>query len=111
VHESVPEGQTLVFTMLCFGQMGHALAVRSEGELLFRLGFLSNPALLGAVALTVLLQAAVLYVPALARVFEVQPLDAAQFALAASAGVVVFHAVEIEKWVRNRRRGRAARLA
>lgn len=105
VHEAVPEGQSLVFTMLCFCQMGHALAVRSERELLFRLGFFSNPALLGAVSLTVLLQVAVLYVPALARVFEVMPLSLGQFAVAAGAGVVVFHVVEIEKCVRNARTG------
>ncbi|MEY4674651.1 MAG: hypothetical protein RL148_2435 [Planctomycetota bacterium] len=102
LHHEVPQAQSLVFTMLCFCQMGHALAVRSEGELLWRLGFLSNPALLGAVALTTAMQAAVLYVPALAGVFEVEPLTAGQFALAAGAGVVVFHAVEVEKWFRNR---------
>ena len=42
---------TMVFLTLTFTQMAHVLAVRSEHDSLFRIGLLSNKALLAAVAL------------------------------------------------------------
>ena len=56
--------------MLTFTQMAHVLAIRSERDSLFRQGLFSNPGLLGAVALTVGLQFAILYVPALQAAFR-----------------------------------------
>ena len=50
--------QTLTFTMLCFVQLGHVLAVRSERESLFRLRLFSNRPLLGSVLLAIALQLA-----------------------------------------------------
>jgi Ca2+-transporting ATPase len=64
---------------------------------------LSNKPLLGAVALTVLLQLALIYVPALNNVFSTQPLRAAELAWTMLAASVVFLAVEIEKWIRRSR--------
>ena len=95
--------QTIVFTMLCFVQLGHVLAVRSERESLFTLGLLSNKPLLAAVAIAVALQLSIIYVPVLNRLFHTQPLDAATLALTIAAAGAVFGAVEIEKWVRRMR--------
>ena len=61
--------QTMLFTTLTLSQMGHALAVRSR-ESLFKVGLLSNKALLGAVLLTFVLQMAVVYVPFLQNLFK-----------------------------------------
>ena len=94
--------QSMVFTVLCFAQLGHALAIRSERKSLFRLGLRSNPAMLGAVAVTVVSQAAILYVPALNRVFTTVPLGPAELAFALGLSSVVFFAVEVEKWIRRR---------
>jgi Ca2+-transporting ATPase len=104
IHQSDDKWQTYVFTILCLSQMGHVLAIRSEYYLLFRQGLLSNIPLLGAVLLTFLLQLAILYTPFLQEIFHVQPLSALELTgcLLASAGV--FHAVELEKLVRRRRR-------
>ncbi|MBP1746961.1 MAG: calcium-transporting ATPase, partial [Deltaproteobacteria bacterium] len=57
--------QTMVFTVLCLTQLGHVLAIRSERQSLFTMGLFSNKPLLGAVALTFLLQMAVIYIPAM----------------------------------------------
>jgi Ca2+-transporting ATPase len=95
--------QTLVFTVLCVSQLGHILAIRSERDSLLRQGFLSNPLLAAAVALTLLLQLAVVYVPFLNRVFHTEPLGPGPLALALGAAVVVFVAVEIEKGIARRR--------
>jgi Ca2+-transporting ATPase len=96
--------QTITFTMLCFVQLGHVLAVRSERESLFTQGLLSNKPMVGAVALAVALQLAIIYVPALNRLFKTQALSATELALTIAGAVSVFAVVEVEKWFGRRRR-------
>jgi Ca2+-transporting ATPase len=95
--------QTVTFTMLCFVQLGHVLAVRSERESLFAQGPLTNMPLLGTVLLVVALQLAIVYLPALNRLFRTAPLSAGELALTITGAVLVFVVVEIEKWLRRRR--------
>lgn len=102
-----PHAQTLVFVVLTFTQMAHVLAIRSERESLFTLGLRSNLPLLGAVALTFVLQLAVVYVPALQGVFHTQPLSAGELMLSLGSAAVVFGAVELEKAWRRRGFARA----
>jgi len=87
----------MTFTVLTLSQMSHVLAIRSERDSLFRQGLLSNTPLLGAVALTFILQMATLYVPIFNDVFKTQPLDWDELALCLVLSSVVFFAVEIEK--------------
>ena len=67
----------MVFTTLALLQLGHALAVRSETESLFRLGLRSNVPLTIAVVGTILVQLALVFVPALRPVFGTEALIAA----------------------------------
>ena len=62
--------QTMLFTTLTLTQMAHVLAIRSERVSLFHIGLLSNKLLLAAVSLTVLLQLALIYVPAFQTLFH-----------------------------------------
>ena len=94
--------QTMTFTVLALSQMGHALAIRSERESLFRLGLWSNRPLLAAVALTVLLQLAIIYLPGAATVFRTQPLTPGELGACLGLSTVVFFGVEIEKWLVRR---------
>jgi len=94
--------QTMVFTVLCLSQMGHVLAIRSEKESFFKQGFLSNKPLLGAFALTFILQMATIYVPVLNPVFKTEPLTLNELALTLAMSSVVFIAVEIEKMWKRR---------
>jgi len=94
--------QTMAFTVLTFAQLAQSLAVRSERDSLFAIGVSSNPALLGAVALTALLQLAVIYLPAANTIFKTQPLTGFELALCISAGLAVLLAVEFEKWLIRR---------
>lgn len=89
--------QTIVFSVLCLSQMGHVLAIRSERESTFRIGFFSNPLLLLAVALTFVLQLALIYVPALQPIFKTQPLTPEQLLFTIVMSSIVFFAVELEK--------------
>jgi len=93
--------QTMAFTVLCLAQLAHVLAIRSERESLFAQGLWSNRPLLGAVCLTLVLQLATIYVPALRDVFKTEPLSAGELALTVAVAAVVFVAVEIEKWVKR----------
>jgi Ca2+-transporting ATPase len=95
--------QTMVFTTLTVAQMAHVLAIRSETDSLFRIGLFSNRPLLGAVALTLLLQLATIYVPVLQPIFHTQPLAAMELALCFGCAALLFGAVECEKlWLRRR---------
>jgi Ca2+-transporting ATPase len=100
--------QTMVVSVVGFTQLAHVLAIRSETESLFKQGLLSNKPLSAAVAFTVLLQLALIYLPAMNTLFETQPLTAAQLAWTVAAASVIFFAVEIEKWIRRSGRGRRA---
>jgi Ca2+-transporting ATPase len=86
--------QTLVFTTLCFAQLAHVVAIRSERESLFTQGLWPNPPLLGAVLLTFLLQLATIYVPFLNAIFRTAPLSLTELALALGITSVVFWGVE-----------------
>jgi len=61
---------TLVFTVLAFQPLAHAFNCRSRTASIFRLGWLSNPLLVGAVAVSAAIHAASLLVPALRPVFR-----------------------------------------
>ena len=95
--------RTMVFTVLCLSQMGHAMAIRSDRQSLFSIGLLSNKPLLGAVALTFALQMATIYVPFLQPVFKTEALSLPDLLLALAISTVVFWAVEIEKVFKRRR--------
>jgi Ca2+-transporting ATPase len=95
--------QTMVFSVLCLSQMGHVLAIRSEKESLFKQGLLSNKPLIGAFALTLVLQLATIYVPVLNPIFKTQPLSLMELGVTLALSSIVFIAVEIEKTVRRLR--------
>jgi Ca2+-transporting ATPase len=94
--------QTMVFTVLCLSQMGHVLAIRSDRESLFMQGLLSNKPLVGAFLVTLALQMATIYVPALNPIFKTEPLTFNELMLTLALSSVVFFAVEIEKFFRRR---------
>jgi Ca2+-transporting ATPase len=96
--------QTVVFTVLTVSQLFHSLAVRSESASLFTLGLTSNPAMLGAVTLTLGLQLAVIYVPVLNPIFHTQPLPLADLLVCLGLSSLVLVAVETEKWLVRRGR-------
>jgi Ca2+-transporting ATPase len=94
--------QTVVFTVLTISQLFHSLAVRSERTSLFRLGLTSNLPMLGAVLLTVGLQMAVIYMPALNPIFKTQPLPMYDLGVCFALSSLVLVAVELEKMLVRR---------
>ncbi|MEO0129842.1 MAG: HAD-IC family P-type ATPase, partial [candidate division WOR-3 bacterium] len=103
IHIGDAHWQTMVFTVLCFNQMAHVLAIRSERESLFTQGIFSNKPLLGAVLFTFLLQLCVIYIPFLQPIFKTQALTISELALCLIFSSIVFFAVEIEKLIKRLR--------
>lgn len=101
IHGQNGHWQTMVFTVLSLSQLGHVLAIRSEKEFLYRQGIFSNPQLLGAVFLTFLLQLAVIYLPAANHIFKTAPLSVNELLICIGVSSIVFHAVELEKWIKS----------
>ncbi len=97
LHSGSAHWQTMVFTVLTLSQLAHVLAIRSEKESLFTIGFFSNPAMAAAVLVTFALQMSTIYVPALNPIFKTEPLYLNELALCLVLSSVVFFAVEVEK--------------
>ena len=97
LSEDTRQWQSMVFTVLVFCQLVHSMAIRSESRSLFTMGLLTNPSLLGAIGLSVVLQLALLYVPWLQDIFRTTALTPAQLAVVFVVPLVVLFAVEVEK--------------
>jgi Ca2+-transporting ATPase len=101
-HTGHGHWQTMAFTVITLSQMGHVLSIRSERSSFFTQGPFTNLPLLGAVSLTFGLQMATIYVPVLQPIFQTQALSLSELALCLGASVIVFVAVEVEKWLTRR---------
>jgi Ca2+-transporting ATPase len=99
--------RTLVFTVLAFMQLSHALVVRSERESIFKLGFRTNKVLLVVLIASGLVQLALVYVPFLQPIFETTALSATELLVVVLVTPIPFVAVEIEKWFTRRREAAA----
>jgi len=97
---------TLAGIVAC--QVGNAFACRSAVESIWTLGFLTNRTLLAAIGIEVLLLGLLIYLPPLATVFELAPLEPAHWLFLAMFGPVLLLLEELRKaWYRRRstRRG------
>ncbi len=103
INQHVGHWQTLVFTVLCFAQLWHVIAIKSETASVFSTGVLNNKPLLWAVLGTIGLQLAVVYVPAFNTYFHTQPLTAMELLIAFGISAIVLVVVELEKMVKRRR--------
>ena len=98
--------QTMVFTTLTLSQMSHVMAIRAGDESLFKVGLLSNKPLLGAVALTFVLQLFAIYAPFFQGFLDTKALPVADLAIAVALSTIIFWAVEIEKLLARRKGSR-----
>lgn len=111
IASGIEHWQTMVLTVLCFSQLGYVLSIRSEQESLLKRGILTNKALLAAIALTVALQLAIIYVPVLNPVFHTAPLSITELLITIGLSAIVFFAAEFKKfivfnYIRNRGKNR-----
>jgi Ca2+-transporting ATPase len=93
--------QTMVFTVICFCQLFHVTAIRSEERFFFQIKLFSNLSLLLAVLGTVGLQLLVIYLPVFNKFFHTQPLTFSELLIATGIASLTFVAVEAEKGVKK----------
>jgi Ca2+-transporting ATPase len=105
IHIGDAHWQTMVFTVLCFGQLAHVLAIQSERVSVLGRRLFSNKFLVMAVAGTFILQLTTIYVRFLNTVFKTQPLTAGELAISMGMASSIFFFVEFEKWLRRRKNG------
>lgn len=108
---SDPGWRTMVFTVVTMSQLFQSLAVRTSRDSVFRVGFHTNPAMLGTFFLTLALQLAVIYLPFLQGVFRTVPLSPRDLGISLVLSTSVFWAVELDKLrlrAQDRRRARTA---
>lgn len=105
INTSHAHWQTMVFTVLSLTQLAHVFAIRSD-EFIYKKGLLSNMPLFITVVFTFLLQTAVIYFPFANEVFKTQPLSAVELLICIGVALILFHAVELEKWVKKKSHNR-----
>jgi Ca2+-transporting ATPase len=99
-----PYWSTMLFTTLTLSQMGHVLAVRSDVRSLFEQGLFSNKLMVSAVLLTLGLQMLITYWSPMNDIFSTQQLPIKELAISLVASLIVFWAVEAEKWFKRKQR-------
>ncbi|HIK12949.1 MAG TPA: cation-translocating P-type ATPase [Oscillatoriaceae cyanobacterium M33_DOE_052] len=99
--------KTMVFTSLCVAQMGHALAVRSKNRLIAEMNLFSNPSLLAAAVITVIVQIAMIYITPVREFFGMQLLNTTELLVVLGFSSLLFVWVDLEKlflrWYFSRR--------
>ncbi len=88
---------TMAFATLALSQLAHAFNVRSINKSLFIIGLFTNPYLLGALLISIILQVSVITLPFLNGVFKVVPLSGEQWLIVTIASVLIIPLVEIVK--------------
>lgn len=73
--------RTMAFTTLVLSQLLFVFQCRSESHRVWEIGILSNPWLVGAVAISTIMHLAVVYTPVFQSVFKTVPLSFGQWAL------------------------------
>ncbi len=100
INNNIVHWQTMAFTVLCFSQMGLAMAFRSKFSV-FTAGVFANWRMIGAISMTFILQLMLIYIPQLNAVFKTQPLSLKELLITIAVSSIVFWAVEAEKFVLN----------
>lgn len=97
----VPTGRTMSFGVLALSQLIHTFNVRSNTKSAFKLGLFTNVRLLWAVALSALLQIAVITIPVLSNIFKVKALNREQWLIVVALSIAPLLIVEIIKLFRT----------
>ncbi len=93
---------TVTFAGIVMAQIGNAFAWRSERQSIFSLGFFSNRLLLWCIAAEIGLMLVIIYLPAIAWVFETSPPSFDHWLFIASFGIILLMLEEARKlYARN----------
>ena len=94
--------QTMVFTLLCFIQLGNALSVRVAYHSILKSRIFSNPGLLWVILGTVILQLVIVYVPFLQGIFKTTSLNWTAMEMVLIATALGVTGIEVVKYLTNK---------
>lgn len=93
------EARTIAFSSLVFSQLSYVFACRSETRPIRSMKIFENPFLVGAVAISALMQLLVVYTPPLSRLFQTFPLTARGWSLVAASAFTSVVMAEAVRWL------------
>ena len=100
----VQTAETMAFVTLSLCELFRAFTCRSERLSLFRIGIFSNPYLVAAVVLSVVMLAVTVFVPVLNPIFNTQPLGVTEWAVVIGLALIPAVAEELTKlWLRRKK--------
>jgi Ca2+-transporting ATPase len=102
--ETLESARTIAVTTMVFFQFFQAWNSRSEYESIFRINPFSNIFLFFSLIASTLAQLAFIYVPALQWVFRTKPISVIDWQNIILVAFSVIIVVEIDKWIRRRKR-------
>ncbi len=108
--EGLVKAQTMVLVSMILFELFRAFSCRSMRFTILHLGFLTNPWLILATALSSLLLLAVIYIPAWAKAFHTVPISLGDWGVALAIGAGGFVLVEVGKWLASSKRPAAEPL-
>ncbi|MBE9485467.1 MAG: cation-transporting P-type ATPase [Bacteroidetes bacterium] len=94
---SIEKARTGAVNMIVFGEIFYLFSSRSLKYSIFKIGFFSNPLLIGGVISMILLQLGMTYLPFMNIVFETEPISLRAWIVIISFGFVLFGLVELDK--------------
>jgi Ca2+-transporting ATPase len=103
IGQGLPHWQTMTFTVLCFTQLGSAMAMRSRRASVFSLGVFANRPMLAAIGISVGCQLLIIYLPFFNKLFNTSPLSWAEMGITVAVSSVVFWVIELQKLLGRRR--------
>jgi magnesium-transporting ATPase (P-type) len=106
LNDAYRQATTVAWLGIVACQVGTAFAVRTDHASLWQVGVFSNKLLLGGIAVSLAFAAALIYLPALHRLFGTAALSPGQLAIVAPFPLIVWGADEIRRALVRRRAGR-----
>ncbi|MBA3532116.1 MAG: calcium-translocating P-type ATPase, SERCA-type [Ardenticatenales bacterium] len=100
---NLERARVMAFSTSIFAQNIHAFNLRSTQHSIFKLGFFTNPYLIGATVIVLLSELAIIYIPFLQPIFKTVPLSWSDWGWVLSLGIVPLIVMEIAKAMGLRR--------
>jgi len=102
LHHAYLQATTASFLAIVAGQVGVAVAARTEHSSLRQIGLFSNPLLLAGIAFELVFAAALVFVPPLRAMFDTAPPPGWVWPLLVPMPLLVWAVDEAQRWRRRR---------
>lgn len=95
--KALMHAQTIAFVVLSGTQLCHSLNMRSSTKSIFKIGLFSNMYLIGAIIIGFILQIGVIYIPPVAKMFNIIPLTLKDWGIVLALSIMPLAINELKK--------------